>query len=177
MQLWLAIPALHVQKSALLSSATSDHCWKRQETFPLSSWFQAAASRIPQLHGPWLRLWPSPHWAAWTSTDKQIMQSVLWVVFAWTFQASMCVCVLLCLCVVMSPKNWTMPQENTRDTDLARCIPPVFNSSDFVFDPLFSAQTEASLPESFEDPEGSSNDWLCNNWRQVGQQAPKRTLH
>jgi hypothetical protein len=89
----------------------------------------------------------------------------------------MCVCVLLCLCVVMSPKNWTMPQENTRDTDLARCIPPVFNSSDFVFDPLFSEQTEASLPESFEDPEGSSNDWLCNNWRQVGQQAPKRTLH
>jgi hypothetical protein len=70
-----------------------------------------------------------------------------------------------------------MPQENPRDTDLARCIPPVFNSSDFVFDPLFTEQTEASLAESFEDPEGSSNDWLCNNWRQVGQQAPKRTLH
>lgn len=104
MELWLAIPALHVQKSALLSSATSDHCWRCQETFPLSSWFQAAASRIPQLHGPWLRLWPSPDWAAWTSTDKQIMQSVLW--------ASMwCMCLLLCLCVVMSLKHWTMPQE------------------------------------------------------------------
>ena len=109
----MAVPSVHVQKYAMLGSAISDHCWKRQEAFPLSSWFQAAASQIPQLHGPWLRLWPSPDWVASTSTDKQMMQasSGLYPLKHVRLMCVVCVCVSLCLCVIMSPKTWTMLQE------------------------------------------------------------------